>query len=143
MKRKIWKAIGTVLILIIGILLFFKLFIFSVSLPNPKDIEHENIEIEEKLKEILIEVIEEQKQKGIEISIEYIETYTPYAGNVKLTCKGLEDFDKEREIIETINNKLVERYPKIYDSFYFDVSFCSTKWRLERGEYGHIECGEC
>jgi len=144
-KRTIIGAVILVII-IVGV------YSFMTNVEKTES-QHENTKMEGEIRGVIEEVIEEQKQQGIDISINKIETYSAYQGFVKLDCENL-DFDTEEKIIGSIVSKLVERYPEDYGengNLWFDIETCSqtgsspdgietyyhpTQWMVSNGEYG-------
>ena len=136
MKSKFMIAIGIIILIISGIIIYLNFFWHPTGeLPSI----HKNIKMENELREATNEVIERQKQKGIDISIKEIVTYTAYQGYIDLNC-GEIDFEREEEIVGSIANNLFERYPEDYGidgKLWFDVH-CKYDmgWMVSDGNYG-------
>jgi hypothetical protein len=104
-----------------------------------------NAKMEEGIREVINIEIENQKQKGIIISIEELHVYNlgrrSQAG-VKLNCEEDIDSQIEEEIIGNIANALFEKYPNDYaeDSernSWVDINcIYNMGWRLGYGSYG-------
>ncbi len=101
-----------------------------------------NAEMEEGLSEIVDAEIENQKQKGISISLMELQVLN-LAGKtqafIALDCEEDMSFETESEIIGNIANELFEKYPEEYiegDSW-ADV-YCSYQmgWRIVNGTFG-------
>ena len=151
MVKGIWVGVGIIILIVIGVLIYF-------YLPNQninKEISmHENPTMESEMRLAVTEVIDEQKQKGIEISLESIDTYSEHQGYVKLGCESKIDFEIDWDIAEKIINKLVEKYPEKYGEdgkYWFDIEGCSvsgtspngvntyyhpTVWQVSNGQVG-------
>ena len=119
-----------------------------------------NTEMELGFTEILNEVIQEQSQKGVTISIREIKVLNlvrRVQGFVKLNCEEM-NYEADRAIIESVANKFFEAYPNEFaegserDSW-IDISGCSemgtspdginwyshtTTWRISYGSYGEL-----
>jgi len=116
-----------------------------------------NNEMEQRFSEIVNEVIQEQSQKGITISVEEIEVLNlagRLQGHITLNCEKI-DYETDREIIGSIAEKLIAEYPNEFaenserDSW-VDINGCSemgtspdgintyyhtTTWRISEGYY--------
>lgn len=103
-----------------------------------------NTEMEKKFTEIINQVIQEQSQKGITISVKEIQVLNlvgKVQGFINLNCENI-DNESERAIIGSIANKLFEEYPNDFiegserDSW-VDV-YCAYKmgWRISDGDFG-------
>ncbi len=116
-----------------------------------------NTEMEQKFKEIVNQVIQEQSQKGVTISVEKIEVLNlagKVQGFITLDCEKM-TYESDRMIIESIANKLFVEFPNDFaegserDSW-VDINGCSemgtspdgintyyhtTTWRISEGYF--------
>jgi len=112
-----------------------------------KYISTKNIEMTKKFTEIVNQVIQEQSQKGVIISVKEVQVINlvgKVQGSIDLNCQDI-DAENENIIIGSIADKLFEEYP---DDFFkenerrswVDVS-CSYNagWRISGGNFGMME----
>ncbi|MBT4376839.1 hypothetical protein HOD29_05695 [archaeon] len=150
-NKKVLITFGIILAMIIIGGFFFT--IKGEKIEPSHEASHENIKMEREIRGIIEEVIDEQRQEGIEITIDRLETYNERQGFVKLGCENL-DYDVEEKIMGDISAKLLEKYSEDYGEngdLWFDIQTCSqsgsspdgintyyspTEWMFSNGEYG-------
>ncbi len=119
-----------------------------------------NADMEQRFTEIMDEVIQEQSQKGISISVEEIEVLNlagRLQGHIVLSCEKM-NYEADREIIGTIADKLIAEYPNEFSEgserdSWVDIQGCSesgsspdgvntyyhtTTWRISDGYYDSL-----
>lgn len=100
--------------------------------------------MEQGFSEIVDEVIQEQSQKGIVISVEKIEVLNlagKLQGSINLNCESM-DYEIEEGIIDSIAKKLFSEYPDEFadgserDSWVNVNCYYDMGWRIYDGDYG-------
>ena len=152
MKNKIVISMVMLVLLVAG----FGIFKITTNRPGGEipsaNESHDNLEMENELRGVLNEVILEQRQKGIELSIESINTYGDHQGYVKMGCEE-PNFVAEEKFVGDFVERLVKKYPEKYGEngrLWLDVETCSevrgsdgrttfvnpSVWQVGSGGYG-------
>jgi hypothetical protein len=148
MKKKTWIILGVIFLILVIIGGCFYQNYHQKNFQESLLLIPET-EMEQGFTEIVNNVIQEQAQKVVVVSIDRISVggvANGVIGSISLNCKK-RSYEDEEEIIGSIANKLFDKYPNDFgeererSSFahvccYYRAFWRAECWRIEDGSYG-------